>query len=76
VDTAVVCGTVYDGANNPGAWFRASTVDIADRLAGRLLLSHGENGPHTSRVLPGSVAVVGLSPAIMIGAAPAAPANS
>ncbi|MGW5644868.1 DPP IV N-terminal domain-containing protein [Saccharopolyspora sp. NPDC003752] len=32
----------YDGADNPGAWARASNVDIADRLAGKLLLIHGE----------------------------------
>lgn len=32
----------YDGADNPQAWARASNVDIADRLAGRLLLIHGE----------------------------------
>ncbi|MCO1658879.1 S9 family peptidase [Pseudonocardia humida] len=32
----------YDGADNPEAWARASNVDIADRLAGRLLLVHGE----------------------------------
>jgi dipeptidyl-peptidase 4 len=31
----------YDGADNPGAWTRASNVDLADRLAGRLLLIHG-----------------------------------
>ena len=28
----------YDGADDPEAWARASNVDIADRLAGRLLL--------------------------------------
>ena len=28
--------------NSPEAWARASNVDIADRLAGRLLLIHGE----------------------------------
>lgn len=32
----------YDGPDNPEAWARASTVDIADRLAGKLLLVHGE----------------------------------
>ncbi|MCT4352937.1 S9 family peptidase [Streptomyces sp. Je 1-79] len=32
----------YDGADNPEAWARASNVDLADRLAGRLLLVHGE----------------------------------
>ncbi|AHH96558.1 S9 family peptidase [Kutzneria albida] len=32
----------YDGADNPGAWARSSNVDIADRLAGKLLLIHGE----------------------------------
>jgi dipeptidyl aminopeptidase/acylaminoacyl peptidase len=31
----------YDGADNPEAWTRASNVDIADRLTGRLLLIHG-----------------------------------
>jgi dipeptidyl aminopeptidase/acylaminoacyl peptidase len=31
----------YDGAENPEAWARASNVDIADRLAGKLLLVHG-----------------------------------
>ncbi|GGS35260.1 S9 family peptidase [Actinokineospora fastidiosa] len=31
----------YDGADNPDAWARASNVDIADRLTGRLLLVHG-----------------------------------
>jgi dipeptidyl aminopeptidase/acylaminoacyl peptidase len=31
----------YDGADNPDAWARASNVNIADRLAGRLLLIHG-----------------------------------
>jgi dipeptidyl-peptidase 4 len=32
----------YDGADNPKAWARASNVDLADRLAGKLLLIHGE----------------------------------
>ncbi|MGV9566984.1 alpha/beta hydrolase family protein [Streptomyces sp. NPDC003480] len=32
----------YDGADNPEAWARTSNVDIADRLAGKLLLIHGE----------------------------------
>ena len=32
----------YDGADNPEAWARASNVDIADQLAGKLLLIHGE----------------------------------
>jgi dipeptidyl aminopeptidase/acylaminoacyl peptidase len=32
----------YDGADDPEAWARASNVDLADRLAGRLLLIHGE----------------------------------
>jgi dipeptidyl aminopeptidase/acylaminoacyl peptidase len=32
----------YDGADNPEAWARGSNVDIADRLAGKLLLIHGE----------------------------------
>jgi dipeptidyl aminopeptidase/acylaminoacyl peptidase len=32
----------YDGADNPEAWARASNVDLADRLAGKLLLVHGE----------------------------------
>ncbi|MFE1560869.1 DPP IV N-terminal domain-containing protein [Streptomyces sp. NPDC058734] len=32
----------YDGADNPEAWARTSSVDLADRLAGRLLLIHGE----------------------------------
>ncbi|EHR60112.1 S9 family peptidase [Saccharomonospora cyanea] len=32
----------YAGADNPGAWAQASNVDIADRLAGKLLLVHGE----------------------------------
>ncbi|MFI6831594.1 DPP IV N-terminal domain-containing protein [Kribbella sp. NPDC050241] len=32
----------YDGADNPDAWAAASNVDIADRLAGKLLLIHGE----------------------------------
>jgi dipeptidyl aminopeptidase/acylaminoacyl peptidase len=32
----------YDGADNPQAWARASNVDIADRLTGKLLLIHGE----------------------------------
>ncbi|MFD9734877.1 DPP IV N-terminal domain-containing protein [Umezawaea sp. NPDC059074] len=32
----------YDGADDPEAWARASTVDIADRLEGKLLLVHGE----------------------------------
>ncbi|GLY48002.1 putative dipeptidyl peptidase IV [Lentzea sp. NBRC 102530] len=31
-----------DGADNPSAWLRASNVEIADRLAGKLLLVHGE----------------------------------
>jgi len=31
-----------DGADNPAAWERASNVEIADRLAGKLLLVHGE----------------------------------
>ncbi|TCC45096.1 S9 family peptidase [Kribbella capetownensis] len=33
---------MYDGADNPEAWAAASNVDIADRLAGKLLLIHGE----------------------------------
>ena len=32
----------YDGADNPEAWAHASNVDLADRLAGKLLLIHGE----------------------------------
>ncbi|MFG2985735.1 DPP IV N-terminal domain-containing protein [Streptomyces sp. NPDC048258] len=32
----------YDGANNPEAWARASNVDLAHQLAGKLLLIHGE----------------------------------
>jgi dipeptidyl-peptidase-4 len=32
----------YDGADNPAAWAHTSNVDIATRLAGRLLLIHGE----------------------------------
>ncbi|RSS84138.1 DPP IV N-terminal domain-containing protein [Streptomyces sp. WAC06614] len=32
----------YDGADDPEAWARTSNVEIADRLAGRLLLIHGE----------------------------------
>ncbi|MEU8773610.1 DPP IV N-terminal domain-containing protein [Streptomyces sp. NPDC048606] len=32
----------YDGADNPEAWARTSSVDLADRLEGRLLLIHGE----------------------------------
>ena len=32
----------YDGADNPEAWARASNVELADRLAGKLLLIHGE----------------------------------
>ncbi|MFS8100870.1 S9 family peptidase [Lentzea alba] len=31
-----------DGADNPAAWERASNVEIADRLEGKLLLVHGE----------------------------------
>ncbi|GHH49424.1 S9 family peptidase [Lentzea cavernae] len=31
-----------DGADNPQAWLRASNVEIADRLQGKLLLVHGE----------------------------------
>ena len=31
----------YDGADDPEAWARASNVDIAGRLAGKLLLIHG-----------------------------------
>jgi dipeptidyl aminopeptidase/acylaminoacyl peptidase len=31
----------YDGADDAEAWARASNVDIADRLAGKLLLVHG-----------------------------------
>ncbi|MGI5503618.1 prolyl oligopeptidase family serine peptidase [Lentzea sp. CA-135723] len=31
-----------DGADNPSAWERASNVEIADRLEGKLLLVHGE----------------------------------
>ncbi|MET9227121.1 DPP IV N-terminal domain-containing protein [Lentzea sp. NPDC003310] len=31
-----------DGADNPEAWQRASNVEIADRLQGKLLLVHGE----------------------------------
>ncbi|PYC87446.1 S9 family peptidase [Streptomyces tateyamensis] len=32
----------YDGADNAEAWARASNVDLADRLVGKLLLIHGE----------------------------------
>ncbi|MEU9859756.1 DPP IV N-terminal domain-containing protein [Streptomyces sp. NPDC047971] len=32
----------YDGADDPEAWGRTSNLDLADRLAGRLLLIHGE----------------------------------
>jgi len=32
----------YDGADNPEAWAHASNVELADRLAGKLLLIHGE----------------------------------
>ncbi|MCX5199447.1 S9 family peptidase [Streptomyces sp. NBC_00249] len=32
----------YDGADNPEAWTRSSNVAAADRLAGKLLLVHGE----------------------------------
>ncbi|MFJ9849064.1 DPP IV N-terminal domain-containing protein [Streptomyces sp. NPDC101150] len=32
----------YDGADNPEAWARTSNVEMADRLAGKLLLIHGE----------------------------------
>ncbi|MFI6849163.1 DPP IV N-terminal domain-containing protein [Kitasatospora sp. NPDC050467] len=32
----------YDGADDPEAWARTSNVDLADRLAGKLLLVHGE----------------------------------
>ncbi|MFF8509890.1 DPP IV N-terminal domain-containing protein [Streptomyces sp. NPDC015492] len=32
----------YDGAGAPAAWARTSSLDLADRLAGRLLLVHGE----------------------------------
>ncbi|MFJ5552089.1 DPP IV N-terminal domain-containing protein [Streptomyces sp. NPDC093225] len=32
----------YDGADRPEAWARTSNLDLADRLAGRLLLVHGE----------------------------------
>lgn len=32
----------YDGADSPEAWARTSNVDLADRLAGKLLLIHGE----------------------------------
>ncbi|MFD1832794.1 DPP IV N-terminal domain-containing protein [Streptomyces desertarenae] len=31
----------YDGADNPEAWARSSTMDLADRPAGKLLLVHG-----------------------------------
>ncbi|GAA0261979.1 DPP IV N-terminal domain-containing protein [Saccharothrix mutabilis subsp. mutabilis] len=32
----------YDGADNPEAWARASNVELADRLVGKLMLVHGE----------------------------------
>nr|WSX48528.1 S9 family peptidase [Streptomyces sp. NBC_00974] len=32
----------YDGADNPEAWGRTSSIDLADRLAGKLLLIHGD----------------------------------
>jgi dipeptidyl aminopeptidase/acylaminoacyl peptidase len=32
----------YDGADDPDAWARSSNVELADRLAGKLLLVHGE----------------------------------
>ncbi|MET9631334.1 DPP IV N-terminal domain-containing protein [Lentzea sp. NPDC006480] len=31
-----------DGFSNPEAWARASNIELADRLAGKLLLVHGE----------------------------------
>ncbi|MGB7806525.1 MAG: prolyl oligopeptidase family serine peptidase [Actinomycetota bacterium] len=42
-------------ADDPEAWARASNVDLADRLAGKLLLIHGEMGDqvhsdHTMRL--------------------------
>lgn len=33
---------MYDGADNPEAWARTSNLHLADRLAGKLLLVHGE----------------------------------
>jgi dipeptidyl-peptidase-4 len=36
----------YDGADNLDAWARTSNVDLADRLAGKLLLVHGEMDDH------------------------------
>ena len=41
----------YDGADNPEAWARASNVDIADRLAGKLLLIHGEMDDQSTRTI-------------------------
>ncbi|WP_405704649.1 S9 family peptidase [Streptomyces xanthophaeus] len=32
----------YDGADNPEAWSHTSSIDLADRLEGKLLLIHGE----------------------------------
>ncbi|WP_106401238.1 S9 family peptidase [Actinocorallia populi] len=32
----------YDGADDPEAWARSANTELADRLAGRLLLVHGE----------------------------------
>ncbi|MEU1819973.1 DPP IV N-terminal domain-containing protein [Streptomyces roseifaciens] len=32
----------YDGADDPEAWARSSNLDLADRLAGKLLLVHGD----------------------------------
>ncbi|MFI0982658.1 DPP IV N-terminal domain-containing protein [Streptomyces sp. NPDC021093] len=32
----------YDGADDPEAWARTSSVELADRLTGKLLLVHGE----------------------------------
>ena len=39
----------YDGADNPEAWARASNGDLADRLAGKLLLIHGEMDDQSTR---------------------------
>jgi dipeptidyl-peptidase-4 len=51
----------YDGADNREAWARASNVDIADRLQGKLLLVHGEmddqvHPDHTLRLAAALVA--------------------
>ena len=60
----------YDGADAPGTWARTSNLDLADRLAGRLLLVHGELDdqvhPHHSLRLADRIVAAGKDVELLI----------